>query len=159
MSAQDQAIIDDTFLMERWPGKGGWTYVLLPHIPGDKLKPFGWLKVRGSIDGIPLEHYKLMPIKGDRLFLPVKASIRKTLSKEAGDTVRVILFADDTPYGIPDELKECLQFEPPAYERFMALSESAQKQYVEWIYDAKTEETKVRRIGKVISQVLDHKTG
>jgi hypothetical protein len=155
MSAQDQAIIDGTFLMERMAGKGGWTYVVLPHVPKDAFKPFSWLKVRGSIDGIPLEQYKLMPIKGGRLFLPVKAALRKTLSKEAGDTIRVILFADDTPYGIPDELKACLEFEPPAYERFMALSESRQKQYVEWIYDAKTDETKIRRIGRVITQVLE----
>lgn len=155
MSAHEQPIIDGTYLMERMAGKGGWTYVVLPHVPRTSFKPFNWLKVRGAIDHVPLEQYKLMPVKGGGLFLPMKASLRKELGKEAGDTVKIVLYADDTPYGIPDELKECLQFEPPAYARFMALTEGVRKQYVEWIYEAKTEETKARRIGRMISRMLE----
>jgi hypothetical protein len=155
MAAQDQPIIDGTFLMNRMTGKGGWTYVVLPHVPRNSFKPFNWLKVKGSVDHVPLEQYKLMPMKGGGLFLPVKAALRKQLGKEAGDSVKVVLYADDAPYGIPDELKECLQFEPPSYERFMQLSESAQKQCVEWIYEAKTEETKARRIARVIDRMLE----
>jgi len=155
MSSEDQPIIMGTYLMERMAGKGGWTYVVLPHVAKNSFKPFNWLKVRGSIDSVPLEQYKLMPVKGGGLFLPIKAALRKELSKEAGDSVHVVLYADDTPYGIPDELKECLEFEAPAYERFMALSESVQKQYVEWIYEAKTEETKAKRIGILITRMLE----
>jgi hypothetical protein len=155
MSAKDQPIIDGTFLMDRMAGKGGWTYVVLPHVARTSFKPFNWLKVRGTIDHVPLEQYKLMPVKGGGLFLPIKATLRKELGKEAGDTVKVVLYADNTPYGIPDELKECLEFEPPSYERFLQLSESVQKQYVEWIYDAKTDDTKARRIARVIERMLE----
>jgi hypothetical protein len=150
-----EPIIDGEFILQRIAGKGGWTYVVLPHVARDSFKPFNWLKVRGTIDHASLEQYRLMPVKGGGLFLPIKAALRKELKKEAGDTVQIVLFADDTPYGIPNELKECLEFEPPAYERFLALSESMQKQYVEWIYEAKTEETKIRRMGKMISRVLE----
>lgn len=155
MPEQEQPIIDGIYLMERIAGKGGWTYVVLPHVPRDSFKPFNWLKVRGTIDSVSIEQYKLMPVKGGGLFFPIKTALRKTLKKEAGDTVRVIFYADDTPYGIPDELKECLQFEAPSYERFLQLSESIQKQYVEWIYEAKTEDTKAKRIGILITRMLE----
>jgi hypothetical protein len=36
-----------------------------------KNAPFGWVKVKGSIDGIEFNKYHLMPIGGGRLFLPV----------------------------------------------------------------------------------------
>lgn len=155
MNASEKPLIDGTYLMERMAGKGGWTYIVLPPVPRTSWGPFGWLKVRGSIDQVPLEHYKLMPMKDGRLFLPVKAAFRKQLKKEAGDTVHVVLFANDIPYDIPEELLDCLRFEPSAYERFQALSESEQKRYVEWIYDAKSETTKANRIARLMTELQE----
>lgn len=146
-------LIDGSFLMERMAGKGGWTYIVLPPVPRTSWGPFGWLKVRGSIDKIPLEHYKLMPMKDGRLFLPVKAQLRKQLKKEAGDTVHVTLYINDLTYEIPEELIDCLTVEPTALKRFNEQSESEQKRLVEWIYEAKSEETKVRRIAQLIDMM------
>ncbi len=149
-----EPFIEGTFLMQRMEGKGGWTFVMLPAELKNPGVPFGWLKVTGFIDDYDLGQIRLMPIKGGSLFLPVKASIRKVLKKEAGETVFVKLFPDYTPYGVPQELIDCLQMEPLAYERFQQLSESEQKRTVEWIYDAKAEETKVKRIGDLMTHLL-----
>jgi len=149
-----EPFIEGTFIMQRMEGKGGWTFIVLPKELKNPGVPFGWVKVTGRIDDYDLGQIKLMPMKGGSLFLPVKAAIRKTLKKEAGDTVFVQLFPDYSAYGIPQELIDCLQLETGAYERFQQLSESEQKRTVEWIYDAKTEETKVKRIADTLARLL-----
>ena len=94
-----------------------------------------------------------MPIGNGNLFLPVKAAIRKVIKKEAGDVVHVILYADNTPLSIPDELMVCLLDAPNAHTFFMSLTETHQKAYIDWIYDAKRLETKVNRIAKTIEKL------
>ena len=66
------------------------------------------------IDGYELKQYKLMPMGDKRLFLPVKAAIRKKIKKEVGDYVHIILYADETPTEIPEEIMECFSFEDSA---------------------------------------------
>lgn len=95
-----------------------------------------------------------MPVKGGDLFLPVKAAIRKQLKKRPAIR-RIVLFPDFTPYDVPQELIKCLQLEPLAHEHFLKLPEGEQKRTVEWIYDAKSDETKERRIAQVISRMLE----
>lgn len=46
----DNPLVDKEFLLERFPGKGGWTYIDLPDITKDKDVAFGIVKVRGTID-------------------------------------------------------------------------------------------------------------
>lgn len=154
MSSNEKPFITGEYLLERFPGKGGWTYVALPGVAPDSNTPFGWTTVRGSIDGYELSHYKLMPMGNGNLFLPVKAAIRKVIKKEAGDTVHVVLYRETRPLGVPEEWIACMQLQPPAYERFLALTQSAQKQLIDWIYDAKTEETKVRRMTEGIEKLV-----
>jgi hypothetical protein len=156
MSTQEKPFIAGEYLLERFPGKGGWTYVALPGVAPDKNTPFGWTTVRGSIDGYELSHYKLMPMGGGKLFLPVKAAIRKVIKKEAGDTVNIVLYHETRPLGVPEEWIACMQLQPPAYDRFLALTQSAQKQLIDWIYDAKTEETKVKRMTEGIERLVQN---
>jgi uncharacterized protein YdeI (YjbR/CyaY-like superfamily) len=110
--------------------------------------------VRGAIDGVEIRKYHLFPIKDQGMFLPVKAEIRKKIKKEAGDYVHVILFPDNEPEEIPEELLLCLKEEPAALKFFKSLSESEQKYYVKWIYSAKKEETKIERMAASINRLL-----
>ena len=143
----DQPFVDNDYLLQKFPGKGGWTYAEIPEVLQDKSTPFGWVKVRGTIDGYELKGYKLAPMGNSRLFLPVKAEIRKKIGKQEGDSVRIILYRDMLPLDVPEEIIECFSLEPPqAYENFMKFSESEQKYYLKWVYDAKTDETKASRI-------------
>lgn len=142
-------LTNDDFLLIKYPGKGGWTYVILPDSTGGGKGPFRWLKVKGTIDDFAIKNYNLMPISDGRLFLPVKSEIRKKIRKEAGDHVRVILYEDHDELEIPEEMIICLK-EGEVYPHFMASSESEKKAFVTWIYDAKTEKTKVDRITRTI---------
>lgn len=139
-----------TALLEKFPGKGGWTFARIPGAVLVKDNPFGWMTVSGEIDGFVLDRYKLMPMGDGKLFLPVKAAIRKVIKKEAGDTVFVRIYSDDRPPEIPQEWLDCLELEPLAKEHFFQLSDSAQKQLIDHIYDSKTEATKVKRMAEAI---------
>jgi hypothetical protein len=147
-------LLNKKCLLEKFPGKGGWTFARIPEIPQDKKAHFGWVKVRGTIDGYEIRKYHLMPMGNGKLFLPVKAEIRKKIKKEAGGTVQVILYPDSEPLKIPKEMLVCLQDEPKALTFFNSLSESDQNYYIQWIYSAKKEETKVDRLAKSIDRLL-----
>ena len=147
-------LVDKHFKLERFQGKGGWTYARIPEIAQDKSQPFGWVKVQGSIDGYEIKKYRLMPMGNGNLFLPVKAEIRKKIKKQEGDTVHIILYPDNKPLEIPSEMLLCLEDEPQALRFFQSLSESEQKFYIQWVYSAKKEETKVNRLGKTIDRLL-----
>ena len=49
-------------ILEKWSGKGGWTFARVPEIPSDKKAPFVWVKVKGRIDSFELKQYRLMPM-------------------------------------------------------------------------------------------------
>ncbi len=150
---QKKALVNKEYLLEKYPGKGGWTYAAIPEIVQDKKKPFGWVQVKGSIDGVDLKNYKLMPMGNGKLFLPVKAEIRKKIKKKEGDWVKIILFADNDPLDIPTELLLCLKDEPKAYKVFLNFPEGEQKAYINWIYAAKKEETKIERLAKTVERL------
>jgi hypothetical protein len=147
-------LVNKKYLLEKFPGKGGWTFAKIPEILQDKKAHFGWVKVRGAIDGYEIRKYHLMPMGNGNLFLPVKAEIRKKIKKKEGDWVHVILYTDNEPLEVPDEMRMCLEDEPKAHKFFKSLSESEQKFYIQWIYSAKKEETKIDRMAKAINRLL-----
>jgi hypothetical protein len=146
-------LVDKRFKLERFRAKGGWTYARIPQISQDKNQPFGWVKVRGSIDGYEIKKYHLMPMGDGKLFLPVKAEIRKKIKKEEGDFVHVILYPDNEPLEIPEEMLLCLQDDPRALKFFQSLSEGEQKYYLQWVYSAKRTETKVNRLASTVDKL------
>lgn len=147
-------LVDKKLKLHKYDAKGGWTYAVIPNAIPDKIKkPFGWMKVCGSIDGYEIKQYTLMPMSDGNLFLPVKAAIRKAIQKEAGDIVHIILFPDESAVEIPGELQLCLEDEPKALLFFTKLSDSEKKYYIHWIYSAKKQETKIDRLTKTIEKL------
>lgn len=151
-------LIDEDFLIEKFPGKGGWTFVSIPQIAASKNSPFGWVRISGYVDSFELKQYKLMPMGNGKLFLPLKAEIRKSIKKEQGDTVRVKVYIDETPSELTEELLDCFANEEPVLlERFNSLPMFEQRAIIQNIYDSKTEEDKSERIVKLM-EVLSNKS-
>lgn len=157
MAENNEPLVDKDYLLEKFKGKGGWTYAAIPEILQAKNTPFGWVRVKGSIDGYEIKNYRLMPMGNGKLFFAVKTEIRKKIAKKEGDWIRIILYADDAPTEISEELIACLMEVPKAYEAFLSYSDGEQKAFIDWIYTAKTDETKVKRIVETIDKVLKSK--
>jgi len=129
------------------------TYAAIPEVMQDKKAPFGWVKVKGMIDDFEIKNYKLMPMGNGKLFLPVKAAIRKKIGKQAGDYVMVTLFEDKNPAEVPEEFLQCLIYDPIAYKTFLGYTDGQQKEFIDWIYSAKTDDTKVERIAATLKKL------
>ena len=149
-------LVDKKYLLEKFQGKGGWTFARIPEIIQSKNTPFGWVRVRGTIDNFEIKNYNLQPMGNGILFMPVKAEIRKRINKKSGDFVHITLFADNFPTEIPEELKLCLMDEPNVYNSFLSYTNGEQKTIIEWIYSAKTDVTKIERIAKTIDKITEN---
>lgn len=157
--SSEKLLVEGTFVLEKFPGKGGWTYAALPADVQPGKGPFGWLVVRGKIDELAFDHYKLMPLGNGRLFLPVKAAWRKLLRKKAGDEVKIVLFADDRPTEVPSDFLLCLSDEPAAMSAFESLTETGKLALVAEIYHLKSEEKRVDRMATVIQRLGNGQRG
>ena len=147
-------LVDKDYLLEKFQGKGGWTFARIPEIQTNEKTPFGWVRVSGFIDDFEIKSYNLQSMGNSKLFLPVKAEIRKKIKKKEGDYVRVILYEDNLPVEITEELKLCLLDEPKVLETFLSYTNAEQKTIIEWIYLAKTDQIKVKRIADTIEKIL-----
>ncbi|WP_430816982.1 YdeI/OmpD-associated family protein [Carboxylicivirga sp. RSCT41] len=151
-----KSLVDKNYLLQKFEGKGGWTYAEIPEIKPDKHAWFNWIKVHGFIDQCEIRHARLMPVGNGRMMLPVKAAIRKAIGKQAGDTVRIILYPDNLPSHIPQEIIDCLELEDSRLmEAFNKETANQQQEIVTWIYEAKKEETKARRIIKMMDYLKE----
>lgn len=147
------ALVNQKYLLKKFPGKGGWTFAEIPEIPPDPHAHFGWVKVRGSIDEYEFDHCHLMPMGNGKLYLPVKAAIRKAIKKQAGDTVHVIIYKEDSILVTPLEILECIK-EAGVLDVYDKWTDAKKREKLEWITQSSQDETRVNRIVALIDQLL-----
>lgn len=144
----DILLTDKEYQLERFSGKGGWTYISLPEIPKDKEAAFGTVKVKGTIDSYELSDVNLMSFSGV-LIMAVRAEIRKAIGKEEGDYVHVKLYKDTGIFQIPDDFMQRLA-DDGVLDIFKSYKKWEQRMCIKWIFSAKREETVKERITKTI---------
>ena len=66
-------------------------------------------------------------------------------------------YTNKTKEAIPEDLKEALMKEKKAWENFQRFANSYRNMYVGWVNNAKTAETRMKRIKKIVEQSLLNK--
>lgn len=89
--------------------------------------------------------------------VPLSAAHREAAGLKAGDQVEVTLELDQEPrtVEVPADLLAALSEKAGAKEAFEALAFSRRKEFVRQVEEAKTAETRNRRISKIISQLSE----
>lgn len=94
---------------------------------------------------------------GDVFMLPLSQERRAAAGVKAGDQVEVTLELDLEPrtVDVPDDLAAALSAKPGATAAFDALAHSKRKEFVRQVEEAKAQETRERRIAKIVAQLGD----
>ncbi|MFG2006909.1 YdeI/OmpD-associated family protein [Spirillospora sp. NPDC048911] len=92
---------------------------------------------------------------GGRFLISFNAETRAATGRGAGDEVEVTLEVDDAPrtVEIPQPLAEAFAADPDAAKAWAALSYSRQRAHALSIEGAKTEQTRQRRVDKVLGEL------
>ncbi|WP_400191933.1 DUF1905 domain-containing protein [Hymenobacter sp. B81] len=147
-------LFDGRVTLERFAGKGGWTYAPLPPLPPLPATPFGLLKVSGRIDALPLPPATLMPLGQGRKFLPLNAALRRQLGKQAGDEVHLLLFADQPVEEVSEaDLHDCLADVPGALAAYQLLAEAPQRAWLGWVRAGADDAARVARLRTAAEQL------
>jgi hypothetical protein len=94
-------------------------------------------------------------VMGGRYLLPLSAENRTAAGVSAGDDVDVDVELDTEPreVAVPDDLAAALEADDAAREAFERLSYSHRRRHVMAIEDAKTPETRQRRVTKALEML------
>ena len=93
---------------------------------------------------------------GNKFMISLSAENRKNANVKGGDAVEINLELDTTPrtVEIPADLQAAFKKNKTAQVNFEKLAPSKKKAIINSINDAKTEETKIKRIYKTIEQLV-----
>ena len=145
-------------LLTKPDATGSWTYFTLPFDAVAEYEKKGHIKVKGKIDSHPFRS-SLMPHGDGKHYLVVNRAIRESIGKSAGDMVTVVMGLDSAPrtVTVPNDLKKTLEKNRSATDYFEAMAYSHKKTYVDWIEQAKKNETRERRILKAMNMLSEGK--
>jgi hypothetical protein len=150
-------------IIKRFASKGektGWTYIEVTAAVASQLKPGvkKSFRVKGTLDRFRIEKVSLLPMGEGNFIMALNKAMRTNIKKLPGAKVSAILEADERQLQLDKDLLNCLKDEPQAFTAFNKLPPSHQRWFSKWITDAKTSETKARRIAKAVSAMLNNKS-
>ena len=121
----------------------------VPEVFGTRAR----VPVRGTINGFPFRS-SLMPMGGCHM-MPVNKTLRDGAGVKPGDIVELVIERDDEKRTVeaPPVLKKALAKNKSAKGNWEKLAFTHKKEMAGWIAGAKQEETRARRLTKVV-QVL-----
>lgn len=125
-------------------------------IPAEVIAALGTQKrpkVKVTVNGYTYRN--TVAVFGDVFMIGVSQAHREASGLEAGDEIEVTLELDTEPrtVDVPDDLKAALSGKAGAIEAFDALSFTRRKEAVRQVEDAKTQETRDRRIARIVAEL------
>lgn len=125
-------------------------------VPAEVIAALGTQKrprVKVSLNGY--SYRSTVAPYGDVFMLPLSQEHRAAAGVNAGDEVEVTIELDLEPrtVEVPDDLRAALSEKPGATEAFEALAFSRRKESVRQVEEAKAQETRQRRIAKIVADL------
>ncbi|MBP1995389.1 YdeI/OmpD-associated family protein [Paenibacillus eucommiae] len=127
-------------------------------VPNEVIAALGGQKkpsVTVSLNGYT--YRSTVAVMGNEFLIPLSAAHREASGLSAGEQVEVTLELDLEPrtVEIPNDLMTALSAQEGAIEAFEALAFSKRKEFVRQVNDAKTQETRERRIMGVVAKLSE----
>ena len=145
-------------ILKRPNGIGTWHYVDTPIQAKKEFDTKGKVRVSGKINGLPF-YGTLIPRGNGEHYIVLDKSIRNRVKIKIGDELKMEIWKDSSKREviIPDDLQIALSSKEGAQSFFRDLAYSNKKAYVDWINNAKKEETREARISKAIGMLTEKK--
>ncbi len=139
-------------------GESGGAGVVVPLAVEEIFGTRGRVPVIVTYDGHAYRG-SMVPMGGRHLVAMTKA-VRAAIGKDVGDTVQVVLRRDtaERVVDVPPELRNALDANAAARERFDRMSYTHRKEYARWVAEAKKQATRDNRAAKAIGMILAGKT-
>ena len=130
----------------------------VPERVSDAFGLRGHVPVVGTADGADLVA-TLVPVGDGRHRLFLNGAVRDAIGKSAGDPVeiRIRLDRSDRAPETPPDLQAALA-EEGASAAWEALAPSRRKECLVWLADAKRDQTRTARIGRIVQTALEEGT-
>jgi hypothetical protein len=141
-----------TFTTKIWEARPGVTGFRIPEEMVMKLGPHKRPPVNVSLTGYT--YPSTIACYGDEYLLPLSKEHREAAGVEAGQMVELTLELDAAPstVEIPPALKNALS-EAGKLDAFETSAPSKKKEWVRQVNEAKAEETRERRIVKIVTEL------
>jgi hypothetical protein len=138
-------------LIGRGPN-GAWTHLDVPFNVEEAFGTRARVAVRGTVNGFPFRT-SIMPRGQGVFYMAFTKEMQQATKAGVGDAVSVVMEPDTAPrlVTVPPDLTKALNKSAPRKKFFAALSYSHQKEYVDWIEQAKKPETRAIRIEKTLT--------
>ena len=133
--------------------KTNWTYIFIPFDVAEQIKPNIKVsfRVKGMLDNLPISGKALIPYGEGNFILVLNKPLIKSLKKGLNDKVLLVLEEDkDFKVEMPEDLEMCLDDVENGTDNFYKLSPSHRKYFINWINEAKTETTRIKRLTQTV---------
>ena len=138
-------------VLEKMPGRYAWTFVEFPHDVEKLFGKRGSVRVKGTINGVPMDR-ALMPTKSGFHLLVFGAELRRQAKVEAGDRARFEVWPNTKPdeLELPEELHETLDFFPDFKAGWERMKPGMKRSMLIWINNGKTVHTRAKRVAELL---------
>ena len=124
-------------------------------IPFDVKATYGSArpKVSVTVNGVTLR--TTVAVYGGKSYIGFRKEICDAAGLELGKSIAVAIELDTAPriVDVPEDLRRALAKNATARKAFDSLSYSHRKEHARWVSEAKKEETRARRIARVIEML------
>lgn len=148
-----------TFRTELLKGDGDTTGFVIPDKVVEAMGQGKRPKVTVTING-KFSYPNTVAVMGGQYMIGISKERRKLAGVSGGEMIEVTLELDTTPRAmqVPTDLQKALDKDEAARAFFAALSYSNQRRHIDPINDARTPETRARRIERSVALFHDGKS-